>query len=78
MRILEDERNISLKKITICLTNEEASELRDALEDLLQKSDGNHSHISDFESDKEITVCLYEGNNDLFPERLKKLIDFDM
>ena len=68
MRILDEIENLSLKRITIYLTQREALELRDSLEELLKRPINNHAHISSENFEKEITVCIYD---------IKKLNEFN-
>jgi hypothetical protein len=50
--------------------------MRDALENVLAES--HHEHISDFDANKEITVCVYQKENlEGFHERAKRLINED-
>lgn len=75
MRILDENSDKSLENVILYLTQSEASELRDALDDLLKNPLNNHVHISNENYQKEITVCLYDVNNlDDFNKRSKKLI----
>lgn len=80
MRILDNDTDKKIDNITLCLTRAEASELKDTLEDLLKSSKGNHGHVTDYESNKEITLCIYDQKNldESFPERIKKLITEDI
>lgn len=63
MRILNEIDEISLKKIILFLTMEEALELRDSLNDLIERPLDNHSHITSDDYKKEVTVCIYDLNN---------------
>lgn len=60
MRILDEDSNNSLERIILHLSQSEASELRDGLEDILQNPKDNHVHISNDNFQKEITVCIYD------------------
>ncbi|WP_141733939.1 hypothetical protein [Oligoflexus tunisiensis] len=79
MRILDNDADKIVNNITLCLTMDEARELRDTLEHLIQKPEDNHGHVSDFEKEKELSICLYnEANVDpSLHERIKKLILLD-
>jgi hypothetical protein len=78
MRILDEDNDKSLDRVTLYLTNSEASELRDALETLLTDSSNRHEHIPDAEYKKELTVCIYDQNIlNQFNERSKKIITKD-
>ncbi|CUI18116.1 conserved hypothetical protein (plasmid) [Candidatus Protochlamydia naegleriophila] len=63
MRILDQETDQSLNNIILYLTSQEAQELRDSLEDVINKPLNNHSHIPSNDFEKEITVCIYDENN---------------
>jgi hypothetical protein len=63
MRILDLDSNKSLANIIIYLTNLEAIELRDTLNEILKKPLNNHSHIPSEDFQKELTVCIYDTNN---------------
>lgn len=80
MRILDNDSDKKIDNITICLTKSEASELRDTLDSLLKNAKGNHGHVSDYDANKEITLCIYD-QKDLdasFHDRVKKLIIEDV
>lgn len=75
MRILDEITDKPLKNVLLYLTFTEALELRDSLNELLNKPLNNHSHIPSETFDKEITVCIYEMSNlNDFDERSKDLI----
>ncbi len=60
MIIINEEGN-SIDTITLLLTNSEALELRDSLEDIIKLRTGtSHAHINDSDYRKEITVCTYK------------------
>jgi hypothetical protein len=74
MRILNLDTNEKINQATIYLTNSEAKELKDSLDNLL-KNNSHHEHISDDSYQTEITVCIYEKNNlEEFDIRSRKLI----
>jgi hypothetical protein len=62
MRILNLDTNEKINQATIYLTNSEAKELKDSLDNLL-KNNSHHEHISDDSYQTEITVCIYEKDN---------------
>ena len=68
MRILDEISDKPLENIIIYLTYKEAQELKDSIEELLKEPYNNHTHITDFDSNREITLCVYDVN---------KLIGFD-
>jgi hypothetical protein len=75
MRILDQDHDRSLKAVTIYLTNSEAAELRDALEQIQADPVGRHEHTSSGDYTKEVTVCIYDPDHlAQFDERSKKLI----
>jgi hypothetical protein len=76
MRILDNESDKPLKNITLLLTKDEATELKDDLERIIKNIKINeHVHINDLEYVRELTISLYCPNNlNHFDERSKKLI----
>ncbi|MBI2743648.1 MAG: hypothetical protein HYX48_07000 [Chlamydiales bacterium] len=77
MRIYDLNSEKKFDKVTLYLTPEEARELKDSLELLLNNKAHHHEHIPDRESDfkREITVCIYtEDNLSSFDERSRRLI----
>ena len=75
MRILDEISNKSLESVIFYLTFSEASELRDGLNDLLNKPLDNHVHISSNDYQKEVTICIYDVENlNGFNERPLELI----
>ena len=79
MRILDEQTDKPLSKITLFLTRSEAAELRDSLVAILEEGDAErHEHISSQDYLKEVTVCLYDTTSlENFDERSKKLIKDD-
>lgn len=76
MRILDEESDKALQKVTLYLTQAEAKELHDSLEALLAAAEaGRHEHIPDADFSKELTVCIYDPNETaLFNQRSRRLI----
>lgn len=78
MRIYNQDTDKKVNKVTLFLTYEEAAELKDSLELILENSEKhNHEHIPDREDafKREITVCIYKMDNlSGFNDRSKKLI----
>lgn len=78
MRIYDPNSDKKIEKVTLYLTPDEAQEMRDSLELLINSGNKHHhEHIPDREDDfkREITVCIYkEDNISSFDERSKKLI----
>lgn len=77
MRILDIDNDKAIKNIMILLTTEEASELRDDLDGMLQKGIINdHAHVNDTEYEHEITIAIYDygKTESFFNERTKKLV----
>lgn len=69
MRILNDDENASISRVTLYLTFAEASEMRDSIDALLSSPLGRHEHVPSGDYAKEVTVCIYdptalEGFND--------------
>ena len=78
MRILDEDTDKSVSAVIIYLTQAEAAELRDSLEQILADPVGRHEHVSSSDNAKEITVCLYDVNKlEQFDMRSKKLIQED-
>lgn len=75
MRIYDANSDKILKNVTLYLTEDEAREMKDSLEDLLDNKKHYHAHIPDENFKREITVCIYrEDNLSVFDERSKNLI----
>jgi hypothetical protein len=79
MRILDQDSDKATSNVLLLLTSQEASELRDELERLLQSGhDEDHGHIDDRDYEHEITIVLYtDDKTSKFNERVKKLINQD-
>ena len=76
MRIYDSDLDKTINNVVLYLTPDEAQELKDSLE-LLINNKHHHEHIPDRENNfkREITVCIYrEDNLSSFDERSKKLI----
>ncbi|KJR97696.1 MAG: hypothetical protein VR68_12315 [Peptococcaceae bacterium BRH_c4a] len=76
MRILNQDNDKAIKNVLILLTQEEAAELKDDLERMLQ---GNifheHTHINDMGIEHELTVAIYDSLKiECLNERIKKLV----
>lgn len=79
MRIYNVDKDEKLNNVTLYLTTDEAQEMKDSLE-LLINNNHQHEHIPDREDafKREITVCIYSKDNlSHFDERSKKLILHD-
>lgn len=63
MRILEESSDKSVNNIILYLTASEASEMRDGLDELLEKPLNNHVHVSNKDFTKEVTICIYDTEN---------------
>jgi hypothetical protein len=78
MRILDEQRDCSVARVTILLTRVEAEELRDSLAALLSNGIGHHVHSASVDFQKEITLALYDDNNiHAFNDRCQRLIRED-
>ena len=79
MRILDEQTDKSLSKVTLYLMRSEAAELKDSLHSILEEdSPARHEHISSKDCLKELTVCLYDmASPEHFNERSKRLIRDD-
>ncbi len=77
MRLLNDDTDTALARLTLLLTREEASELRDTLEAILA-DDSRHEHVPSGDYAKEITVAVYDtANVERFNARCQRLIRED-
>jgi hypothetical protein len=78
MRIYNEDTDKKVNKVILYLTPDEAQELKDSLELIINNNEKhNHEHVADREDDfkREITVCIYrEDNLSSFDERSRKLI----
>ena len=78
MRILDEEGDKALNRVTLYLTRSEALELRDSIEALLNELSRHHEHIPDADFSKELTVCIYDPNSiTTFDDRSRRLITLD-
>lgn len=81
MRIYNADLDQKMKKVVLYLTPEEAQEMKDSLELMINDNEKHHhEHIPDREGGykREITICIYKDNNiSMFDERSKKLILHD-
>ena len=69
-----------VNKVILYLTPDEAQEMKDSLELIMNNKKHQHEHIPDREDDykREITICIYkEDDLSSFDERSKKLIRND-
>ncbi|HEY5235289.1 MAG TPA: hypothetical protein VIJ14_03850 [Rhabdochlamydiaceae bacterium] len=78
MRIYNVDSDQKVNKIVLYLTPDEAQEMKDSLELIINSNEKHHhEHVSDRESGykREVTVCIYkEDNLSTFDERSRKLI----
>lgn len=78
MRIYNEDTDKKINKVILYLTPDEAQELKDSLELIINNNEKyHHEHIPDRADDfkREITVCIYrEDDLSGFDERSKKLI----
>ena len=79
MRILDEDADKAINRVTLYLTSSEAAELRDSLEGLLTGAADSHAHVSNQDYSKEVTVCVYDPAADLgaFNQRSRRLIQED-
>ena len=78
MRLLNEENDRPIDRITCYLTLSEAGELRDALDALLASPQQNHQHVPSDDFKKELTVCIYDpGDLSGFDPRSRLLIEAD-
>lgn len=80
MRIFDEKKDTTIKNILLCLTPEEARELRDSLNLIIKnKSKIRHEHINDLDYSHEIIVTLYDEKNlQGFSSRMIKVIKEDV
>lgn len=79
MRILDEETNNPLHRVTLYLTLSEANELSDKVQSLLSATNVHHEHVSSEDYQKEVTLTIYENHPiDSFDERSRKLIKDDV
>lgn len=79
MRILDDNSDKNINKVTLVLTKEEAIQLRGDLNQLIADPKVHHTHCSSENFQKEITVCIYDVTNlQSFHPRIIKLIKEDV
>lgn len=80
MRILDPDQDRALDEVAIYLTPEEAREMRDSLNHLLEhfQEPEEHVHVADSDFKHEITISIYtESNLKYFNQRSRKLIAED-
>ena len=78
MRILDDDSNKKLDRISLFLTKNEALHLIGYLEQLIASKKSDHSHLMSEDYQKEVTLCLYEPTKvENFHPRIQKLILYD-
>ena len=75
MRILDEDNDVRLDNICVFLTQNEIIEMIGCLNNLLNKFENSHVHMSSLDYQKEITICKYDINNlSALHDRAKKLI----
>jgi hypothetical protein len=67
MRIKDLESQKRLYVVEICLTRDEAQELRDDLDVLLRDSGGRHEHVSSADYQTDLTVWISDDPGDFDP-----------
>ena len=79
MRLLNEDTDSVLSRITLLLTKAEASELRDSLGAILTSDAvARHEHVPSEDFQKEITISIYdESDISSFHERAQGLIRED-
>lgn len=81
MRIYDSDSDKQVNNIILYLTTDEAQEMRDSLELLINDSEKHHhEHIPDRKDSfkREITIFIYKKENlSNFDERSKRLILYD-
>ena len=75
MRLLDEDNDTAIHRLTMLLTRAEASELRDALDAILADA-SRHEHVPDRGFEREITVAVYDpADVSPFNERSQRLIE---
>jgi hypothetical protein len=79
MRLLDEDNDKSINRVSIYLTKSEANELYCDLKRIMETPINNHAHVPSEDYKKEITVCIYseEAVDEGFNERSKRLIKKD-
>lgn len=76
MRIYNKCEKKTLNNIVLYLTPEEAQEMKDSLEALLEDKNHHHSHVPDEEYKREVTISIYRKDNlSTFDEISKSIIN---
>ena len=79
MRILDNESDRKLNRITIYLTVLEAQEMRDSLASLLSNKATQHEHVSNEDFQKEVTITIYDSHSiESYDQRSRRLIEHDV
>ena len=79
MRLLNEDTDSAISRLTLLLTKVEACELRDSLEAILESDAvARHEHVPSEDFQKEITIAIYdESDISRFDERVQELIQAD-
>lgn len=78
MHILDDKSDKKLNTVSLFLTRTEALHLIGYLEQLIDNTESDHSHLMSEDHKNEMTICLYGPSNmDRFSPRIQKLIRYD-
>lgn len=79
MRLLDEIKDKPLSYVTLLLTYNEAGELRNQLDRLIEHYGKiGHHHVSDNDYQREITIAIYnESDISEFSERIQQLIRKD-
>lgn len=80
MRIYDQENDKTLQDLILCLTKNEAIELRDSINAMLKnKNFDRHEHIDDEEFCHELSIMIYDMDNlTNINERLIRVIKEDL
>jgi hypothetical protein len=77
MRILNKRNGETINSVVLMLTPEEAKRLVDLVSSI-KPEEGDHIHIDDLESSREITILVYTPQNlNFFNEAVRKTINED-
>ena len=62
MRILDEEMDRAVRRVTLYLTRPEAVELLNSLEAVIAGPPDEHEHVSSDDYSKQVTVCIYDSS----------------
>lgn len=79
MWMLDEDRGQGVAHLALVLTEDEATELRDSLCDLLASTQSSHAHVPNAAFDKELTVSVHRGGQlGVYSARMQQLVRDDV